>query len=116
MENKGERKGKEERSPYTFCMHLDTLESSLKIKVLGQSHSGKSVLFICSHMLCPLVFTHTLAYVMHTLLVSSHTLCIRYSYARIRYSYASIRYAYVTHTLAYVMHTLLIRLNTQRIR
>jgi len=29
--------GKEENRPKTFCMHLDTSESSLKIKVLGQS-------------------------------------------------------------------------------
>ena len=96
-------------------MHLDTSESSLKMKVPGTwtVHSGNSVIFIVilSHMLCTLYpyahvryayVTHTLAYVRHTLFIRSHTLWIRYSYA-------GIRYAYVTHTLTYVMHMLLIR-------
>jgi len=34
---KTKEKGKEENRPKTFCMHLDTSESILKMKVLGQS-------------------------------------------------------------------------------
>jgi len=77
-----------------FCMHLDTSESSLEKKVLGQSTVESAIrnhrfthvmhtLLICSHMLCTryAYVTNTLAYVMHTLLIRYHTLCIHYSYA-----------------------------------
>jgi len=105
-----------------FCMHLDTSESSLEMKVPGQStvesaiHSHRfthvlHTLLICSHMLCIryAYVTNTLAYVMHTLLIRYHTLCIRYSYAH-------IRYAYITHTVVYATHTVINATMTDRRR
>ena len=62
-------------------MHLDTSESSLEIKVLGQSTvENRCYLYV------------VIAYVMHTLLIRSHTLCTRYLYAGIRYAYGDKRY------------------------
>jgi len=124
MEDKGE--GKEGNSPKTFCIHPDTSESSLELKVLRQStvesrccwrsqvHTCNTHLLIRSRTLCIrysyarirfACVTHTLAYVLHEFLIRSHTCCMRYSYAR-------IRFACVTHTLAYVLHALRIRLYT----
>jgi len=107
-----------------FCIHFDTTESSLEMKVLEQSiverrcyshvtHRFTNImhtLLIRPHTWCIQMYvTHTLVYVMHTLLIRSHTLCIRYSYAQ-------LRYAYVSHTLAFVTHALLIRMHTLCIR